>query len=129
MPSKTKIPSGRAVWRALVVLVPAIVFGRLAHRANSQTPTATIVVHARRYAFAPSAISLKKDQTVKLVLISDDVLHGLAVKGLGIRTDIVPRHRNEVLVTPSQVGDFLGSCSVYCGSGHRDMEFTVHVVE
>ncbi len=91
--------------------------------------TPVIVVHAKRYYFSPAAITVKKGQTVKLVLIADDVRHGLAVKGLGIRADMQKGQRTEIMVTPTQTGDFPGGCSVYCGSGHRDMEFVIHVVD
>jgi cytochrome c oxidase subunit 2 len=79
--------------------------------------------------FLPSEITLKKGETAKLILISDDVLHGLAVKGLGIRVNMPAGQRTEVLVTPTRTGDFPGTCSVSCGSGHRQMDFVVHVIE
>jgi len=111
-------------------LLIAVGLGGSSQRANSEQPATTvIVVHARRFAFVPNAITLKKGQTTKLVLISDDVRHGLAVKGLDIRADIGSGKQTEVFVTPTQTGDFPGACSVYCGYGHRDMEFMVHVVE
>lgn len=113
----------------MVILALAMIIGDYPPRALTQQPAKTVVIHARKYAFTPSAITLKKDETVKVVLISDDVRHGLAVRGLGIRSQITPGHTNEVMVTPTQIGDFPGSCWVYCGSGHRDMEFMVHVVE
>ena len=112
-----------------MILILAVGFGDLTRRARSQEPTTSVVVHAKTYAFVPNAVTLKKGQTVKLILISDDVLHGLAVRGLGIRSDILPGHPAEVMVTPPQAGDFPGTCSVYCGSGHKDMQFVVHVVE
>jgi len=107
----------------------AILLGEIAPRAQAPQPVKTIVIHARKYAFLPNTISLKKEETVKLILISDDVRHGLAVRGLGIRAEITPGHPATVVVTPTEVGDFPGSCSFFCGSGHRDMEFMVHVGE
>jgi cytochrome c oxidase subunit II len=128
------LPAARAsfsghTWRILVILAFALVLCESAPRAQTQSPSATIVIHARKFQFSPIAITLKKGETVKLVLISDDVRHSLSVKGLAIRSDIVPGRHIEVIVTPAQVGDFPGACSVYCGSGHRSMEFMVHVVE
>jgi cytochrome c oxidase subunit II len=87
------------------------------------------MVHVKRYAFSPSEITLKKGETVKLVLVSDDVRHGLAVRGLGVRFNTLPDHPGEVIITPTETGEFPGTCSVYCGSSHRDMQFMVHVVE
>ncbi len=113
----------------MIVLALAIVLGEIAPRAQAPQPVKTIVIHARKYAFIPNTITLKKDETVKLILISDDVRHGLAVRGVGIRAQITPGHPASVVVTPATVGDFTGACTFYCGSGHRDMEFMVHVVE
>jgi cytochrome c oxidase subunit 2 len=105
------------------------ILGAPSPSAASPSPAKTIVVHARRFAFLPSSITLKKGETVKLVLVSDDVRHGLAVRGVGIRAEIAPGRPAAVLVTPTAVGDFPGACNIFCGSGHRDMEFMVHVVE
>jgi len=113
----------------IVILAVAMVLSRLTPQAQNPTPAKTILIHARKYAFVPNTITLKKDETVKLVLISDDVHHSLSVRGLGIRSDVKPGHPATAIVTPTAVGDFPGACSFFCGSGHRDMEFMVHVVE
>jgi cytochrome c oxidase subunit II len=34
----------------------------------------------------------------------------------------------EATFTPTKAGDFVGHCSVFCGSGHGSMVFTLHVV-
>jgi len=112
----------------LLLLFAVSLVGLSQHASSEEAATAVIMVHAKRFAFVPREITLKKDQSAKLVLISDDVRHGLAVKGLGIRADIMPGKPTELIVTPTQVGDYAGACSVYCGYGHRDMEFVVHVV-
>lgn len=130
MPEKTIRIRDRSIWSLLPFLLLVVGMVNFLPCANSEQPAVTvIVVHAKRFAFAPNAITLKKGQTAKLILISDDVRHGLAVKGLGVRADIVPGKQTEVVVTPTQTGDYPGTCSVYCGYGHRDMDFMVHVVE
>ncbi len=109
-----------------VVLLVIFVFAPCIGHAQAQR---TITIHAKRYKFIPAEITLVKGETVKLVLISDDVNHGLAVKGLNLREDM-PKHKHvEVTVTPDQVGDFPGTCSRFCGAGHASMKFVVHVVE
>jgi cytochrome c oxidase subunit II len=35
----------------------------------------------------------------------------------------------ELSFTPTKIGDFVGACSVFCGSGHGKMKLTLHVVE
>ena len=34
----------------------------------------------------------------------------------------------ELPFTPDKTGDFVGQCSVFCGSGHGGMKMTMHVV-
>ncbi len=95
----------------------------------AQGPVRTIEIHAKQFEFVPGSITLKRGETVKLVLKSDDVPHALAVAGLPIHAEMVKDHATEVLVTPAEVGDFAGRCSKFCGSGHRDMHLLVHVVQ
>ena len=98
----------------------------LAHGAQGEQ---TITIHAKKYAFVPSAITLKKGDPVKIVLLSDDTPHGLAVPGLALHLDAAKDHPAEAVVTPNTTGDFAGKCSRFCGPGHRDMKFNVHVTE
>jgi cytochrome c oxidase subunit 2 len=87
----------------------------------------TISIHARCYEFSPSEITLTRGQPVKLVFIADDVSHGIVIPDLGLKADL-PKHKALTLsLTPARVGDFDGECSRYCGSGHSDMTFVVHV--
>jgi cytochrome c oxidase subunit II len=89
----------------------------------------TIEIHAKRFAFVPAEITVKKGQTVSLSLISDDVSHSLLIEGLGVNTPIVKGHPSLVQITPTKVGDFAGRCGKFCGSGHGEMKFVVHVTE
>jgi cytochrome c oxidase subunit 2 len=100
----------------------------LAGAVDSSPVVRTIEIHARQFKFVPAEITLKKGEPVKLVLISDDVPHGLAVAGLPIHADMVKGQRTIITVTPEKTGDFPGRCSKFCGAGHRDMHFIVHVV-
>ncbi len=51
---------------------------------RAQRVERTIEVHAHRFAFEPSEISINTGETVRLRLISDDVPHSLLVKQLNI---------------------------------------------
>jgi cytochrome c oxidase subunit II len=95
----------------------------------AQEPQQTIEIHAHRYAFSPADITIKKGETVRLRLMSDDVTHSLLIKGLGVDQTITKGHPAEVLLTGKQTGDFQGQCGHFCGSGHGKMLFTVHVTE
>jgi cytochrome c oxidase subunit 2 len=96
--------------------------------AIAQSPR-VIEVHARRYAFSPSAISLKKGQPVELKIISDDVAHSLLVKDLGINQVVTRNKPASVTFTPSRAGTFSGQCGRFCGEGHGRMSFKIQVTE
>jgi cytochrome c oxidase subunit II len=97
--------------------------------AKAQEAPRTIEIHAKRFSFQPSEITLKKGEPVKLELTSDDVPHSLLIESLHIKGAMTKGHVTEVLVTPEQVGDFKGKCGRFCGSGHGSMTFTVHVTD
>jgi cytochrome c oxidase subunit 2 len=95
---------------------------------NAATPARTITIQAKKFEFVPSEITLKKDQTVKLELTSDDVEHSLVIPALKINGIMKKGEVTQVIVTPTQIGDFSGKCGIYCGVGHKNMHFMVHVV-
>lgn len=95
---------------------------------GTATPAPTITIQAKKYEFVPAEITLKKDQTVKLELTSDDVEHSLEVPALGINSVMKKDEVTEVEVTPAKIGDFKGKCGKFCGFGHGKMHFMVHVV-
>ncbi len=95
--------------------------------AVADQPGRTIEIHVHRYAFTPSEITLKKGETVKLELFSDDVPHSLLIKDLGINQVVTKGKPAEVTITPEKAGDFHGQCGRFCGSGHGQMSISVHV--
>lgn len=97
--------------------------------AATATPARTITIQAKKYEFIPAEITVKKDQTVKLELTSDDVEHSLEVPGLGINSVMKKGVVTEVDLTPTKTGNFKGKCGKFCGFGHRRMHFMVHVVQ
>lgn len=97
--------------------------------AAAQESTRTIEIHAKRFSFEPSEITLKPGETVTLHLISDDVTHSLQIPELKINQEVSKGKPVDVKVTPAGVGDFRGKCGHFCGSGHGSMKFTVHVKE
>jgi len=104
----------------LVVAVPVVPAG---------SQQRTIEIHAKRFAFAPAEITVKKGETVSLSLISDDVPHSLLIEGLGVNAAIAKGHASQVQIMPTKSGDFAGRCGKFCGSGHGQMRFVVHVTE
>jgi cytochrome c oxidase subunit II len=88
-----------------------------------------ISVVAKKFAYEPSEITLKKGEPVVLEMTTADVSHGLRVKELDLNTKIEKDKPSELSFTPTKAGDFVGHCSVFCGSGHGSMIFTIHVTE
>jgi cytochrome c oxidase subunit 2 len=87
----------------------------------------TIEIHARRFSFQPDVIHIKKGETVRLRLISDDVPHSLQVKELGINELATRKKPGEATFTASNSGIFHGQCGRFCGEGHGRMKFTIAV--
>ncbi|AXC11260.1 quinol oxidase [Acidisarcina polymorpha] len=100
----------------------------LVHSTHAQAAPRRIEITAKRFDYTPGDITLKKGEPVVLVLKSDDVTHGLRFKDLGLNIKITKGQTTEVPFTPDKTGDFVGQCSVFCGSGHGSMKMTVHVV-
>jgi cytochrome c oxidase subunit II len=88
-----------------------------------------IEVVAKRFAYEPADVTLKKGEPVVIELTSLDVAHGVKFKELNLSTVIKKDGKSELAFTPTEVGDFVGHCSVFCGSGHGTMTLTLHVRE
>jgi cytochrome c oxidase subunit II len=86
-------------------------------------------VSVKRFAYEPSEITLKIGEPVVIELTSQDVAHGLKFKELNLNARIDKGKTAELAFTPSQTGDFVGHCSVFCGSGHGSMTLTLHVTK
>lgn len=110
---------------ALAVLV--CVIAPLASGAAAAEPR-RVEIQAKRYAFEPATLILKKGEPIVLVLKSTDVPHGLRFRELGIDIKAPKNGTAQITFTPDKTGDFVGHCSVFCGSGHGRMSFTLHVV-
>ena len=109
---------------ALLLLPALVVTARATDR--DEEPRA-IAITAKRFEFVPSTITLKKGETVKLVVTSEDVTHGFFLRPLKIDTDLVPGKTQEITVTPQATGTFLAICHHFCGAGHGNMKLTVVV--
>ncbi len=116
----------RTIWSAWML---AAVLALSAVVAHAQEATRTIEIHAKRFSFEPSEITLKKGEPVKLLLSSEDVPHSLLIPSLHVNAAATKGHVTEVLLTPETAGDFKGKCGRFCGSGHGSMTFTVHVTD
>lgn len=97
--------------------------------ASTSDVPVTINVSAKRFSYEPSQITVKKGEPVVLKLTTQDVAHGLKFKELNLNAKIEKGKTAELAFTPTQTGDFVGHCSVFCGSGHGSMTLTLHVTD
>jgi cytochrome c oxidase subunit II len=95
---------------------------------HAQTAPQRIEITAKRFGFTPGEVTVKKGQPVVISLKSMDVGHGLRIRELGVDMKVKAGGTAEITITPDKTGDFVGHCSVFCGSGHGSMTFTLHVV-
>jgi cytochrome c oxidase subunit 2 len=109
-----------------VMLIPAVFSTPAAY---AQATPRRIEVTAKRFDFTPAEITVKKGEPVVIELKSADVAHGLSFRDLGVNVKVAKGQTAELSFTPDKVGDFVGQCSVFCGSGHGKMKLTLHVVE
>jgi cytochrome c oxidase subunit II len=86
-----------------------------------------IDITAKRFAFSPDKSTLKKRQTVKLRLHSEDVTHGFFLGPLKLDEEIPAGQSAEVTVTPQTAETFTTICDHFCGANHGNMNMTIVV--
>jgi cytochrome c oxidase subunit 2 len=113
------------------IFVGCLATGSLALSGFSPAPDTPrrIEVSVKKFSYTPAEITLKKGEPVVLVLTTEDVSHGLKFKELNLNSKFDKGKPAELAFTPDKVGDFVGHCSVFCGSGHGSMTLTLHVTE
>jgi cytochrome c oxidase subunit 2 len=88
-----------------------------------------IQIVAKRFAFVPGEITVKKGEPVVLELTTPDVTHGLKFSELNLDVEIRKNQTATLAFTPDRTGTFVGHCSHFCGAGHGSMTLIMHIVE
>src|SRR5688500_1337722 len=92
-------------------------------RTPAQGEPREIPVLAKRFAFEPSRVEVTEGERIRLVVTSDDGVHGLEIKKVKVNKK-VPRGGEQVtidFVAPGP-GEYPIVCSEYCGSDHEEMK-------
>src|SRR3978361_1276885 len=105
------------------IFIGCLAMGSLTLSGFSPAPDSPrrIEVSVKKFAYTPAEITLKKGEPVVLVLTTEDVTHGLKFKELNLNSKFEKGKPAELAFTPDKTGDFVGHCSVFCGSGHGSM--------
>jgi cytochrome c oxidase subunit 2 len=75
-----------------------------------------------------SDLYLALDRPVKVLLHSEDVIHGFYIPEFRVKEDVVPGKTNFAWFQPELLGTFDLECTVICGPGHAHMLAKVYVV-
>ncbi|HSP16871.1 MAG TPA: cupredoxin domain-containing protein [Thermoanaerobaculia bacterium] len=108
-------------------IIAAIVLAAATLLLHAEMTPRVIEISAKRFAFTPNQITLKKGEPVTIRMTAADHSHGLLVKPLGIDLDAGPGQPDQVTITPTETGQFSAICDDYCGSGHGSMKMTIIV--
>jgi cytochrome c oxidase subunit 2 len=74
-------------------------------------------------------LELPVNRPVEFEVTSKDVLHGFAIRALGVRVDANPGETTTTpIVTPDQIGNYQVACVELCGLYHSYMWSNVNVV-
>jgi cytochrome c oxidase subunit II len=71
---------------------------------------------------------LPTGRTVRLDLVSNDVIHSFWVPKFNEKRDLIPRVHNAIDVRLTEVGEWPGVCSEFCGLDHSQMTFRVRAL-
>jgi cytochrome c oxidase subunit 2 len=88
---------------------------------SSESDEQQVSMLAMKFDYWPDTITVKKGKPVVLELSALDRIHGFAVPGLGLRTDIPPGAPTILRFTPEKAGTYALHCDNFCGDGHEDM--------
>jgi cytochrome c oxidase subunit 2 len=83
---------------------------------------------ARMWNFYP-VLKLKKGQTYRLHISSQDLNHGFSIQPLNMNFQVVPGYDHVLTITPTSAGEFPIICNEFCGIGHHTMTGRIIVVE
>jgi cytochrome c oxidase subunit II len=72
-------------------------------------------------------VRLPAGAPVEFTLESRDVIHSFWIPALGGKMDMIPGRVNRLVLHPTKIGQYRGTCAEYCGTSHANMAFVVKV--
>jgi cytochrome c oxidase subunit 2 len=89
--------------------------------ASTKPKEKVIKITAKRFAFTPGAITLRKGVPVVFEFRTVDVFMGFNLPDFNVRADIIPDKVARLRLVPDKTGNFIFLCDVFCGGGHEKM--------
>jgi cytochrome c oxidase subunit II len=137
--SDLKLEIAWTVGPALVLLMISIPTVRTIFRSQPRfAPTGsleiTVVAHQWWWEFdypdghkTANELHIPTGQTIRLHLLSADIIHSFWVPQLGGKRDVVPGQINQLTFIANTPGEYPGQCAEFCGLSHANMRFRVFV--
>lgn len=66
---------------------------------------------------------------IRLLVLSDDVIHSFAIPTLGVKVDAVPGRLNQIRIYINRPGLYFGQCSEICGVNHRFIPIVIEAIK
>lgn len=120
-------------WTVIPIVVVSVIFyqGMTVYMEMQQAPPdcREIRVSARQWSWnfsypnghIDNELHVPANEPVKLIMTSEDVLHGLWIPAMRVKMDLVPGRYTSVWFRPNRVGEYQLLCTEYCGKDHSNM--------
>ncbi len=79
-------------------------------------------IEAKQFEFVPSTITVNEGDTVRLVVTSKDVEHGLGIPEFDVSVKVDAGKTETIEFVADKKGAYSMNCNVFCGSGHSGMK-------
>ena len=95
---------------------------------HAATGAGTVIrITARRFAFEPETVTLRRGEPVVLELRSIDRAHGFSAPDIGLAVILSGNEPVRLPFRPEKAGSFVFTCDQFCGEGHDEMGGTIVV--
>ncbi len=90
---------------------------------STESTVKEFTITAVKFGYTPSTITVRKGDTVHIIIDNADGMHGMKIPELGISED------EEVTFVAEKAGTYTWYCNNFCGNGHKEMSGTLIVEE
>lgn len=81
----------------------------------------TFRIEAQQFAYSPSEIHVNPGDSVRIELVSLDVVHGLYIDGYDLKIEADPGQTKTLSFIANQMGSYRFRCNISCGAMHPFM--------
>jgi cytochrome c oxidase subunit II len=86
-----------------------------------QAEEQVVQIQARKFAYIPNQLVLKKGRPALLEFSAVDFTHGFNLPDFKLRADLIQGQVTRVRLLPDRAGTFVFLCDNFCGAGHEEM--------